>query len=158
MVKTTNQGRINTSVGDCNCARIQKPFVYLDLFLSDILESRNKKISIDYCAFSFCPNLLKFKRWIRLYLKFVGKIMNAEYFYHTHGHITKIHKQKLLWRQNLLFHLNQLFSRVPASKLFQFHVGKKMFVQNSVFKLRISFIIDSLSNMRKKIIKRLRFF
>ena len=75
--------------------------------------------------------------------------MNFEYFYHTHGHITKIHKQKLLWRQNLLFHLNKLFSRVPASKLFQFHVEEKMFVQNSVFKLHISFPIDSLSNIRK---------
>ena len=33
LVITTNQGRINASAGDCNCARIPKPFVYLDLFL-----------------------------------------------------------------------------------------------------------------------------
>ena len=52
--------------------------------------------------------------------------MSFEYFYHTHAHITKIQKQKLLWKQNLLFHLNELFSRVPASKLFQFDVGEKI--------------------------------
>ena len=106
-------------------------------------------------SFSFSPFFLKFKRWIRLYLKFDGKIMSFEYSHNTHAHITIFQKKKLFLRPKLVVPLNKFFSRVPTAILFQFDAGKKLSWQNYVFQLRLSFFHWTHLECCKKIKKAL---